>query len=127
MSADFSDFAIGAGLNLLSAIIIVRFIYYPWTQNRSYVFTFLAFNPTIYFVMALLTSIELSVGVGFGLTKGYTLVYLSLIVLMPRITKPCMVTPFAWMRTTSPVPSPCNTGLPSPISVTAFSMTKSPA
>ena len=56
MSADFSDFAIGAGLNLLSAIIIVRFIYYPWTQNRSYVFTFLAFNQRIYLVMAVLSS-----------------------------------------------------------------------
>ena len=74
MSADFSDFAIGAGLNLLSAIIIVRFIYYPWTQNRSYVFTFLAFNPTIYFVMALLTSIELSVGVGFGLFAIFSVI-----------------------------------------------------
>lgn len=67
MSSDFGDFIGGAAFNLLSAVIIVRFIYYPWTQSRSYVFTFLAFNTTIYFVMSLLSSIELSLGVGFGL------------------------------------------------------------
>ena len=74
MSTDFSDFILGAAFNLLTAVIIVRFIYYPWTQNRSYVFTFLAFNPTIYFVMALLTSIELSVGVGFGLFAIFSVI-----------------------------------------------------
>lgn len=74
MSADLRDFILGAGFNLLSAIIIARFIYYPWTQNRSYVFTFLAFNPTIYFVMGLLTSIELSVGVGFGLFAIFSVI-----------------------------------------------------
>jgi hypothetical protein len=74
MSSDLDTFLLGAGFNLLSAIIIVRFIYYPWTQNRSYVFTFLAFNPTIYFVMGLLTSIELSVGVGFGLFAIFSVI-----------------------------------------------------
>jgi hypothetical protein len=74
MSADLNEFVLGAAFNLLSAIIIVRFIYYPWTQNRSYVFTFLAFNPTIYFVMGLLTSIELSVGVGFGLFAIFSVI-----------------------------------------------------
>jgi hypothetical protein len=58
---------LGAGLNLLVALLIVRFIYYPGTQNKNYVFTFLAFNTVIYFVMGLLTSVTLSVGVGFGL------------------------------------------------------------
>ena len=53
--------------NLLVAFIIVRFIYYPTKQNKNYVFTFLAFNTLIFFVMSLLTSIELSVGAGFGL------------------------------------------------------------
>jgi hypothetical protein len=58
---------LGAGLNLLIALLVVRFIYYPGTQNKNYVFTFLAFNTVIYFVMALMTSVTLSVGVGFGL------------------------------------------------------------
>lgn len=67
MSGDLDTFLLGAGFNLVSAIIIVRFIYYPWTQNRSYVFTFISFNVAIYFVMSMLTSIQLSIGVGFGL------------------------------------------------------------
>ena len=57
----------GFAANLFVALIIVRFIYYPVKQNKNYVFTFLAFNTTIFFVMSLLTSIELSVGAGFGL------------------------------------------------------------
>lgn len=58
---------IGAALNLAVALIIVRFIYYPVTQDKTYVFTFMAFNTVIYFVLGMLTSSTLSVGVGFGL------------------------------------------------------------
>lgn len=60
-------FILGAALNLVVALLIVRFIYYPVTQDKTYVFTFLAFNTIIYFVLGLLTSSTLSVGVGFGL------------------------------------------------------------
>lgn len=58
---------LGFAVNLAIALIIVRFIYYPMKQSKNYVFTFLAFNTIIFFVMSLLTSIELSVGAGFGL------------------------------------------------------------
>ncbi len=58
---------VGFAANLAVALIIVRFIYYPVKQNKNYVFTFLAFNTIIFFVMSLLSSIELSVGAGFGL------------------------------------------------------------
>jgi hypothetical protein len=57
----------GFGVNLLVALVIVRGIYYPAKQDKDYVFTFLAFNSVIYFVMAFLTSAEISIGVGFGL------------------------------------------------------------
>lgn len=53
--------------NLLVALLIVRFIYYPSTRNKAYVFTFLAFNTIIFFVLTFLASIEISVGVGVGL------------------------------------------------------------
>jgi hypothetical protein len=62
-----SSLLIGFALNLLVALVIVRFIYYPRNRNKDYVFTFLAFDTIIYFVMALMTSAELSLGVGFGL------------------------------------------------------------
>lgn len=58
---------VGALLNLAIAFLIVRFIYYPRTREKKYVFTFLAFNTIIYFVLSLLGSSELGVGVGFGL------------------------------------------------------------
>lgn len=57
----------GFGVNLLVALIIVRFIYYPANPNKNYVFTYLAFNTIIYFVVSFLTSAKLSLGAGFGL------------------------------------------------------------
>lgn len=67
MFNELTNFVLGAGFNLVIALLIVRLIYYPVTQDKTYVFTFLAFNTVIYFVLGLLTSVGLSVGVGFGL------------------------------------------------------------
>lgn len=55
------------GFNFLVVIAIVRGIYYPKTKDKDYIFTFLAFNTIIFFVLRLLSSINLSVGLGFGL------------------------------------------------------------
>ncbi|MCA9917924.1 MAG: DUF4956 domain-containing protein [Anaerolineales bacterium] len=87
---------IGFLFNLLVAVIIVRYIYFPAKQNKNYVFTFLAFNTAIYFVMSVLTSVEISVGVGFGLFGLFSLLryrtetmpsremtYLFIIIAMP--------------------------------------------
>ena len=57
----------GAGFNLAVALLIVRLIYYPTTQDKQYVLTFLTFSTVTYFVLGLLTSVDLSIGVGFGL------------------------------------------------------------
>lgn len=67
MFSELTNFILGAGFNLLVAALIVRLIYYPSSPNKNYVFTFLAFNTIIYFVLGLFTSVEMSVGVGFGL------------------------------------------------------------
>ncbi|MEZ4592265.1 MAG: DUF4956 domain-containing protein [Chloroflexota bacterium] len=64
---------IGFLFNLLVAVLIVRYIYFPARQNKNYVFTFLAFNTAIYFVMSVLTSAEISIGVGFGLFGLFSL------------------------------------------------------
>lgn len=58
---------LGFFVNLAIALIIVRGIYYPARHDRNNVFTFLAFNTVIYFVMTFLANAQLSVGVGFGL------------------------------------------------------------
>lgn len=62
-----TDFILGFLLNLVVAIIIVRFIYYPITKDKRFVFTFMAFSTIIYFVLSLLVKSEIGVGVGFGL------------------------------------------------------------
>jgi hypothetical protein len=72
MSKELSDYLLGAAFNLAVAVVIVRFIYYPTAQNKSYVFAFLVFNTVIYFLMSMLRSIELSIGVGFGLFAIFT-------------------------------------------------------
>ena len=64
---DFANFILGFSFNLLVAVLVVRFIYYPSTHNKSHVFTFLAFNTVIYFVLSFMASVEVGVGVGFGL------------------------------------------------------------
>ena len=64
---ELANFLLSFGFNFLVALVVVRFIYYPTTHNKSYVFTFLAFNTVIYFVLSFMTSIELGIGVGFGL------------------------------------------------------------
>jgi hypothetical protein len=65
--SDLSGFLLSFGFNFLVALIVVRLIYYPSTHNKPYVFTFLAFNTIIYFVLSFMNSIEIGVGVGFGL------------------------------------------------------------
>ena len=49
------------------AVVIVRGIYYPLRHDKNDVFTFLAFNTVIFFVMTFLANAQISVGVGFGL------------------------------------------------------------
>ena len=67
MFGELPDFALGALFNLAVALVIVRGIYYPAARSKDHVFSFLAFNTVIFFVLSLLRSVELSVGVGFGL------------------------------------------------------------
>jgi hypothetical protein len=67
LSVELSQYMGGALINLLIALFVVRFIYYPVTQEKRYVLTFVTFSTITYFVLGLLTSVDLSIGVGFGL------------------------------------------------------------
>jgi hypothetical protein len=60
-------FIAGFLINFVSTYLIVRLVYHPRGRGNTYVFTFLAFSTVIYFIMGLFTSIELSIGTGFGL------------------------------------------------------------
>lgn len=54
-------------INFLTAFVIVRYIYYPQRRSQKFVLTFLGFNTIIFILFNFLASIELSMGVGFGL------------------------------------------------------------
>jgi len=63
----FTNLLVSFAINLAIVFLIVRFIYYPQQRDKNYVFTFIAFNTIIFFVMGLLNNTEISIGVGFGL------------------------------------------------------------
>ena len=65
--SELSSFLLNFAFNFIIALLVVRLIYYPSTHNKHYVFTFLAFNTIIYFVLYFMSSIEIGIGVGFGL------------------------------------------------------------
>jgi len=101
---------LGFLVNFLVALVVVRFIYYPTTHNKSYVFTFLTFNTVIYFVLSFIASIEMGVGVGFGLFAIFTILryrtdpvpiremtYLFVIAALP-VMNSAGVTASAWLE-----------------------------
>jgi len=63
----FAEILLSFVFNFIVVFTIIRFIYYPQTRDKDYVFTFFAFNTIIFFVLRLLSSINLSIGFGFGL------------------------------------------------------------
>lgn len=65
--------ALGFLINLVIAIVIVRGIYNREAEGKNSIFTFLAFNTVIYFVMTFLADTQLSVGVGFGLFAFFSI------------------------------------------------------
>ena len=67
MFGEVQDFALGAAFNLAVALLLVRGVYYPRARDKNTVFSFLAFNTVIFFTLSLLRSVELSIGIGFGL------------------------------------------------------------
>ena len=84
MPIEISNDLLGAAINLLIALVIVRFIYYPASPDKNFVFTFLAFNTVIYFVVGLLTSVEIGIGVGFGLFAIFSVLRYRTAEITPR-------------------------------------------
>jgi hypothetical protein len=67
MLIEYVSFVAGMVINLVFSLIVVRGIYYPHRRTQDYVFTFMAFSVVVYLIMGLFTSVELSIGAGFGL------------------------------------------------------------
>jgi hypothetical protein len=55
------------GFNLLITGFIIRFLYYPKTQRRDYLFTFFVVSTTIFLMIFLLDSVKIQVGFALGL------------------------------------------------------------
>jgi hypothetical protein len=70
---DFYELIIRLGLNLLVAYSIIHFIYQPTRKDSEYLFTFMVFNPLIFFVCHLFSKVDLSIGFAFGLFAVFSI------------------------------------------------------
>ena len=108
--ATYGNCVLGFGFNLAISLLIVRFFYYPVRRDKDYVFTFLAFNTVVYFVLSLMNRVDLSVGVGFGLFAIFSVLryrtdpmpirettYLFIIIAMPVVNS-VLLTSAGWME-----------------------------
>jgi len=66
-------FFVRLGVNLISVIILVRFIYFPVYRSRENVFTFFIFNLIIFLITYLLNKVEMSMGAAFGLFAVFSM------------------------------------------------------
>ena len=64
---DFWKLIIKAIFNLLIILIIVRYIYYPVTKNKDYLFTYFLISLTVFLLCVLLDSVKLQLGFALGL------------------------------------------------------------
>lgn len=69
-----NDLFFRAVLNMVITFIIVRFIYYPNHRNKEFLFTFILFNITIFFLCYLLISTKLELGFAFGLFAVFSMI-----------------------------------------------------
>jgi len=86
-------------IDVISMIVIVRFIYFRIYRKKDYLFTFFLFNIIIFIITYLLNKVDMSMGAAFGLfavfsmlryrTEGITtkdMTYLFIVIAMGLIT-----------------------------------------
>ena len=66
-SEDFLKLLVKGVFNLGVVLLIVRYIYYPVTKNKDYLFTFLLISLTVFLLCVLLDSVKLQLGFALGL------------------------------------------------------------
>ena len=62
-----AKFFIRLGIDLLSVLILIRFIYYPNYRTREFFFSFFIMNLIIFLVTFMMNKVEMSMGAAFGL------------------------------------------------------------
>lgn len=60
-------------IDILSVLILIRFIYYPIYHKKDFFFTFFLFNIVIFVITYLLNKVDLSMGAAFGLFAVFSL------------------------------------------------------
>lgn len=102
------EFFIRLLIDLISCVVLIRFIYYRIYKNREFFFTFMIFNVLIFLITILLNKVEMSMGAAFGLfavfsmlryrTEGLSMkdmTYLFLVIALGLITA---IAPGNWIE-----------------------------
>ncbi len=63
----FLDLGIRFLFNLIIAFTIIRYIYYPQTRRKDYLFSFFLISTVVFFLAYLMSDVELKLGFAFGL------------------------------------------------------------
>lgn len=66
-SEDFLKLIVKTGFNLIIITVIIRYIYYPVTKNKDYLFTYFLISMTVFLLCVLLDSVKLQLGFALGL------------------------------------------------------------
>jgi hypothetical protein len=66
-SKDFFKLIVKAAFNLAMILLIVRYIYYPITKNKDYLFTYLLISLTVFLLCILLDSVKIELAFALGL------------------------------------------------------------
>tara|TARA_B100000902_G_C27300789_1_gene912689 strand:+ start:15 stop:659 length:645 start_codon:yes stop_codon:yes gene_type:complete len=66
-SEDFWKMVTKTIFNLMVITVIVRYIYYPITKNKDYLFTYFLISLTVFLLCVLLDSVKLQLGFALGL------------------------------------------------------------
>ena len=64
---DFIELLVRSAFNFLIIGYIVRYLYYPVTKNKDYLFTYLLISVTVFFLCFLLENVKLELGFALGL------------------------------------------------------------
>ena len=64
---DFAELLIRFSFNFIIVVWLVRYIYYPITRRKDYLFTYLLFSVIVFFLCQLLSSVKLGLGFALGL------------------------------------------------------------
>jgi len=65
--ANFNELIFRFFLNLFVVVFIVRYLYYPITRRKDYLFSFLLISILVFLICFLLESVKLQIGFAFGL------------------------------------------------------------